>query len=520
MIQVLIDAANTDRYITKRHASNLVLDLAGAFDRDSTICLHLANDVLYPILVLATLASKCRWTGTNPAYTASELSHHFHISECKYVITETKDVDTVQKAVDMSGVDLEIIVFEDLLAIEVHSAGHFHTMPPSATQLNGLHRHKCKRSLRQLLSNHTAFNLETVTRGISLSDTAALMQTSGTTGLPKLAARSHHSMISEQQAIEDNNSSKPYEVRRLYCTPIFHSFAAPEMIFNALRLGQTSYFMRRFDDTFAQKIHDLGITETFGAPPMFAHLIAQPNARMLLQGLKAIYFGGAPLAPELRRQMLNLFEGESKPRIVPVYGMTEGGWFTTLKHDQVDDTGSLGKPIPGYELKLSPCPKTNIMDAQLVGEILIRGPQLMTGYHSDSQATAAMFEGDWLKTGDVGYFRDGKIYLVDRAKDLIKVNGWQVSPAELEDVLLQHPDVRDAAIVGVGEGVDEHPAACVVAGRADLTEETVRVHLRARLASYKISRTEVRFVKAIPKNAAGKILRNCLRGVVTTAVET
>ncbi|KAK4544200.1 hypothetical protein LTR36_004410 [Oleoguttula mirabilis] len=530
---ILIDATNTTRSVSKKKAEELVTALAGAFKPDSTVCLHIPNDVLYPVLVLAILASDCRWTGTNTAYTAPELEHHFRLSETEYIITAPEHLEVVRTAVTASGTNAEIILFADLL-------DKAHDLELSATPQDEEHERtdscKCSsdgvanapkrdsvtsrlstrdsnmRTLRDLVRDPSQVDLQTLTKDISLDSTAAFMQTSGTTGLPKMAARTHRSMIIEQENIEDNNAAKPYEVRRLYCTPIFHGFSAPEMLFNVLRLGQTSYFMRRFDSTFAQKVHDLHITETFGAPPMMLRLVNQPGAGELLQSLRMISFGGAPLASELRRKTLELFE--TKPRIVPVYGMTEGGWFTTLKYPDDDHTGSVGRPIPGCEVKVIPQQNTELNDGQPIGEIFVRGAQLMSGYLNNPEATAEAFEDGWLKTGDIGYVKDGMVYLVDRAKDLIKCNGWQVSPAELENALLEHPDVLDAAVLGVGQGVDEHPLACVVVRDCNLTADLIKLHLRGRLTGYKVSKCEVRFVQAIPKNPAGKILRKVLRETV------
>lgn len=513
--QILIDAANPERSLTKKQAQELVLALAGAFDPGSTVCLHIANDILYPVLVLAILASGCRWTGTNPAYTAPELSHHFKASETKYIICGQHLAKVCQEALDANGSDVEVIVFEDILRSELGNMcgrdGALYTHYERKPEAENVQYRK----LSELLRIPDSTDLCELTKDVFPKDIAVLMQTSGTTGLPKMAARTHRAMILEQAAIEQFHSTTRYNIRRLFCTPIFHGFSTPEMVFNALRLGHTAYFMSRFDESFAQKIHDFNITETFGAPPMFLRLVSHPNARSLLQSLKAIYFGGAPLAPELKKRMLDLFEGE-KPRIVPVYGMTEGGWFTTLPSEERDGTGSLGRPLPDIETKVVPRPNAELGSGQAVGEILVKGPQLMTGYFNNVTATEESFEDGWLKTGDIGYFKDGEVYLVDRAKDLIKVNGWQVSPAEVENALLEYDGVQDAGVVGVGEDVSEHPVACVVVQNTDVTAETLKIHLRARLASYKVSMTEICFVDSIPKNPSGKILRNRLRDALAS----
>ncbi|KAK3640513.1 hypothetical protein LTR56_011851 [Elasticomyces elasticus] len=407
---------------------------------------------------------------------------------------------TVRLAVQASGNRAEIILFSDLLENEQTGALSRNPLPNDGHAL---------RTLKDLLQSPSVLDLPTMLSKISPSGAAALQQTSGTTGLPKMAMRSHLSMISELEAITDDPTCKPYEVRRLFCTPIFHAFSAPEMLFNALRLGQVSYLMRRFDDSFAQKVHDLRITETFGAPAMLLKLANKPEDYHLLQSLRYVAYGGAPLGSELRRRFLSIFE--MPPRLVPVYGMTEGGWFTTLKHPEEDDTGSVGRPVPGYELKISSSNFDQSGKKHSEGEIMVRGPQVMQGYLGNAEATSSAFDDGWLKTGDIGYLEDGKLYLVDRAKDMIKVNGWQVSPVEMQNVLLQMNDILEAAVFGEGHDVDEHPVACVVKKETSLTAEAVREHLRGSLASYKISRCEVRFVETIPKSTTGKVVKELLK---------
>ncbi|KAF2859773.1 AMP-dependent synthetase and ligase [Piedraia hortae CBS 480.64] len=489
---VLVDAGNTNRFVSLGTARRLVASLAGAFDPGSTVCLHLPNDVLYPLLVLAILGSRARWTGTNVAYTVAELKHHFRISETRYVVTAPDHLENVRKAVDHCGQKVEIILFADLL-------------DPS-TDVNAAD--SC-RTILDLLQPTSGDDLADSLRAIDLDDTAALMNTSGTTGLPKMAARSHKSLWVEQLAMAAG-APKAYEVRRLYCVPIFHAFAAPEMIFNALRHGHRSYFMHRFDDSFVQKVHDFKITETSGAPPLMLRMVNDVGRHHLLQSLRRITFGGAILVPELRRQTLAIFK--EPPRIVPVYGMTEGGWFTTLfgpEDDEGAEAGSVGRPIPGYTIKV--VKNTTLADGTMAGEIMVRGPQVMQEYLNNSAATATAFENGWLKTGDFGYIQNNHIFLVDRVKDLIKVSGFQVAPAELEEALRQFPAVVDASVFGAGHDIDEYPVACVVVSNPEVSAEQLKAHLRKLLTGYKVSRCDIRFVNNIPRSTAGKVIKKALR---------
>ena len=142
----------------------------------------------------------------------------------------------------------------------------------------------------------------------------------------------------------------------------------------------------------------------------------------------------------------------------------------------------------------------------------MKGPQLMTTYYGNEQASREAFVDGWLKTGDIGYVEDGKVYLVDRSKDLIKVNGWQVAPAEIEAVVVELPEVKDASAIGVGYGVDERPMLFVVPSHGkEVSKEEVVNHLRSKVAKHKITRIEVELIESIPRNPSGKILRKVLR---------
>ncbi|CAK3839629.1 4-coumarate-- ligase 2 [Lecanosticta acicola] len=506
---IFIDAEKPNRTICKRRAEELVAGLAGVFEPGSTVCLHLPNDILYPVLCLAIWASKCRWTGTNPKYQPPELEHHFRASDTKYVVTGVENLANVRAAVDHSGTGAEIVLFTDILQQQQPSAGlncfreQFHQSGAVVYRsLHDLQRPSCVDELHRKLMF------------IDSDSIASLMSTSGTTGRPKMAARSHRAMVAENRATMDNHEAKDYEVRRLYSTPIFHAFSTGEMVINSLRQGVPSYFMHRCDPSFPKKIADFQITETFAPPPMLLSLLNNPGCHTLLRSLRAIYSGGAPLAPELHAQFLGIFP-TPPPRIVQVWGMTEGGWFTTFKFPETDETNSCGRALQGLEVMMSAEDRSKLDDGQEIGQLYVRGPGLMSRYFGNPEATAETFRGDgWLRTGDVGYVREGKVYLVDRVKDLIKVNGWQVSPAELEDALLVSEHVKDCGVIGEGQGTDEHPKAFVVLADeavGKITSAMIKEHLRSRLVSYKVSRTEVRFIDTIPKSASGKILRNELR---------
>ena len=340
------------------------------------------------------------------------------------------------------------------------------------------------------------------------------MSTSGTTGLPKMVQRSHRSLVLETGGSQDSNSAKPFQVRRLYCTPIFHAFSFPEMVVNTIRLGFPSFYMRRFDESFADKIHEFGITETMAAPAMLLKIIQwtekHEEKRFKLQGLRTILCAGAALASRLRASFLQLFDSASV-RIVQVWGMTEGGWFATFWYPEHDDTGSIGRPLPTCQIRISEVPRAELPDGRQVGELLVKGPQLLTAYKGHPDATKEALHDGWLRTGDIGYCADGKVYIIDRAKDIIKVNGWTISPAELEAVLHQIPGIVDAAALSYGTGTKEHVAMFVVAKGPSLLVADIKHHLLQQVARFKVATCEIHLVDSLPRSPSGKVLRSVLR---------
>lgn len=453
--------------------------------------------------MLAILASGCEWTGTNPAYTSAELSHHFARSETRYVITDYGYLDVVDRATTLSGQKIQVILFTDIASERPRKrADHG---GPGNVRLNTLH---------DLLTQGNESELAIRLQAISSNSPATVMSTSGTTGMPKMVQRSHRSLVIETSGIQDNNSAKPYLVRRLYCTPIFHAFSFPEMVINSLRLGYQSFYMQRFDETFAKKVHDLGITETMAAPAMLLRIIGwsekNEQERLDLQTLQTVLCAGAPLASQLRTRFLQLFDHASM-RIVQVWGMSEGGWFATFWYPEHDETGSVGRPLSAYQVRVSEDSRVVTPEGRQAGELLVRGLQLTTTYRGNPVATKESFGDGWLRTGDVGYCENGKIYLIDRAKDIIKVNGWTISPAELEAVLYQMPSVLDAAALSCGTGTDEHAAIFVVAREQQLSKIDVMRHLLGRVARFKVSTCEIHLVDSLPRNSSGKVLRSALR---------
>ncbi|KAK0973524.1 hypothetical protein LTR54_017331 [Friedmanniomyces endolithicus] len=237
-----------------------------------------------------------------------------------------------------------------------------------------------------------------------------------------------------------------------------------------------------------------------------------------LKSIRQATCGAAPLDKEQQARFKDLLAEDAQ--VTQVWGMTETTCITTMFRWPEDDvSGSVGMLVPHMEAKLVDDDGNNISAYDTRGEICIRGPCVIPGYFENGVANSASFlPGGWFKTGDVA-FCDGrtlKWYIVDRKKELIKVRGFQVAPIELESVLLSHPGIDDAAVIGVHilREDGELPRAYIVRrpGIGDtLTAEDIRVYMSQKLANYKRLNGGVRFVESIPKNATGKILKRVLK---------
>jgi long-chain acyl-CoA synthetase len=342
------------------------------------------------------------------------------------------------------------------------------------------------------------------------SHLAALLFTSGTAGAPRAAMLTHGSMRANlDQARAGREHLVPGDV--VYgVIPLYHVYGLNVVLAQTLLSGATLLLVQRFDPATAiESIGQRGVTVLFGAPAMwvaFSHFDEIPADSFAT--IRVASSGAAKLpvtAAETLERRFGLVVAEG-------YGLTEASPVVTSSIGLTPRHGSVGAVLDGIDLRIV----DEAGDDALVGdagELWVRGPNVFAGYLNDPEATERVLTPDgWLRTGDIGYCDDdGYVYLVDRAKDLIIVSGFNVFPAEVEDVLLSHRAVVEAGVVGVphphtGEAVK---AYVVVAEGEDLDEQTLIEHARDQLARYKCP-NKIVFVDELPRNAAGKLLRRSL----------
>ena len=349
------------------------------------------------------------------------------------------------------------------------------------------------------------------------SDLAVLPYSSGTTGLSKGVMLTHYNLSSNvEQFTRRDGEEANLKANDVILThlPLFHIYGMNVLMNGAIGAGATQVMMGRFEmDEFLDLMSGHGVSVLFTVPPVGLGLTQYPAVRETdLSALRVGFFGAAPLSEDMQQRVQ---ESLGVP-IIQGYGMTESSPVTNadFMEPHLIRHGSIGPAMPDTEEK--------VVDLEAgerevpfgeIGELLVRGPQVMNGYYNNQAATAeTLSEDGWLHTGDIVRMdSDGYVWVLDRKKELIKYKGFQVPPAELEGVLLEHPGISDAAVIGKDDlESGEIPKAFVVTGQGvELSVEEVMSFVAGKVATFKHVR-EVEFTDAIPKNPSGKILRRTL----------
>ncbi|MEU1947775.1 long-chain fatty acid--CoA ligase, partial [Streptomyces sp. NPDC020125] len=348
-------------------------------------------------------------------------------------------------------------------------------------------------------------------------DTAVILYTSGTTGEPKGAELTHAGMALNALTCHKMLGEADHDVH-LVTLPLFHSFGQTVQMNAGLAARATLILMPRFDAHGAMSLmrrHQ--VTFFAGVPTMYTALLgectADADAAAAGQNLRIAVSGGAPLPVEIHRSFRRRF-GTS---IREGYGLSETSPLATFTPPGSEPRpGSIGKPVWGVEVDLIGDDWTSVGDGR-IGEVAIRGHNVMRGYHRRPEATAEVLRGGWFRTGDLASRdEDGWLYIVDRAKDMIIRGGFNVYPREIEETLLSHPAVSMAAVVGVPHAThgEEVKAFIVPVPGAEITEEALVAWCRGTMAGYKYPRL-VELRESLPMNATGKILKRDLRTEIT-----
>lgn len=327
-------------------------------------------------------------------------------------------------------------------------------------------------------------------------DPALIGYTSGTTGRPKGAVLSHANLLASVEALRLAWRWSP-EDRLVLCLPLFHMHGLGVGLHGTLHAGASAIVLPRFDpDLVFDTIKEHDATLFFGVPTLYHRLVDHPRVNEL-ERLRLCVSGSAPLAAELHQR----FEAVTGKRILERYGMTETAMLTSNPVEGERRAGTVGRPLPGVELRLEGDP----------GEIQVRGPNVFSGYWERPDANNEAFTKDgFFKTGDLGHFDEaGYVCISGRAKELIISGGYNVYPREVEEALLQHPEIAEAAVVGSPSAEWGETVTAYLVASTELAADELREFLGDKLASYKHPRL-IYPLDSLPRNALGKVQKHRL----------
>ena len=352
---------------------------------------------------------------------------------------------------------------------------------------------------------------------LDLEETSVVMYTSGTTGKPKGVMLSHRNVL-ETAEIWSESMEMNEKDRMFICTPLFHCAGSHVFAVPTILKGGTVIIDEAFSpEKTLKKLVETQTTIFFGVPAMYTILLNKPELAVYdFEHLRLFCYGAAPMPYELVKRLKDTFPNV---KVQNLYGQTENTPATSSLLDEAAliKIGSVGKPLARTKIQLLDS-NGEIVPIGEVGEICVKGPQVMKGYLFAPEETANAIRNGWLHSGDLGRFdEEGYLYIVDRKKDMIIRGGENIYPIEVEEVLYQIPEILEAAIVGVPHDVyGEVPKAYVVIKPGkELTEQQVLEYCATQLAKYKIP-YEVDFIGELPRNASGKVLKHTLRPKQTT----
>jgi len=464
--------------LTDRCAAGLA---ARGIGRGDVVGVYSPNVVEYPIVLLGVTLAGATATTISPLMTADEAARQLRDAHARLLITGPTLLDNARRACSTAGI-------EDLVCIGD---------APSVTTLDAV------------------LNTNAPLPRVSIDpahDLAVLPYSSGTTGMPKGVMLTHRNLVANVLQIAHHGLMARDEV--VVCVlPMFHIYGMVVVLGTGLYTGATIVVLPRFHpESFLRALHEHRVTLVPAVPPIAAALAAVPlDAPYDFSKLRAIMSGAAPIAPATVQACVDRFGCCFRQG----YGMTEASPVTHLSRHHagaVTPIDSVGICVPNTECCIVDPLTGSTVGPGALGEICVRGPQVMKGYLNQPAATEAAIDSDgWLRTGDIGRLDpDGNCYIVDRMKELIKCNAYQVAPAELEALLLAHPQIRDAAVIPMPDSMaGEVPKAFVVPRMLPLDCDEVLQFVADRVAPFKRIRA-IEIVTEIPRAASGKILRRVL----------
>lgn len=508
-----------NRRITYRELESDVRRAAAALaalgvERGSKVAIHLPNLPQTVVAFYAVLSLGATAVMTSPLYVEREIEHQWHDAGCSVAVTTdflfARRLSALRSRLPIK--HYVIASIPDYCRFPVNALASLKlrfAKPPlvaSVPATPGVHR------MRQLMAAAAPGHSQSP---IDLDDVAVLQYTGGTTGVPKAAMLTHRNLSCNVQQV----SSWFVKARRgqeviLGCLPFFHVFGLTVAMNFPVSAAGAIVLMPDPRDirSMVRNIARHHVTIFPGVPAMFNAIVNSPDlAGLDLTSVTSCFSGSAPLPPDVLRR----FEALTGSRIVEGFGLTEASPVTHANPiDGQRKIGSIGVPLPDTDMKV-----VNLEDGDAEvetgteGELLVKGPQVMSGYWKRPDETSVVLQDGWLRTGDVARIDgDGYCYIVGRKKELIIVGGYNVYPDEIDAVLAAHPAVLEAATIGIPDQRRGETVKSFVVFRPGqrATADDLIAHCRRQLAAYKIPRA-IEFLESLPKTSALKILRRELR---------
>jgi len=449
--------------------------LSHRLNKGDVVALWAPNVLEYPVVFHAVVSLGAILTTLNPSYTAQEVAFQLRDAGACLLVTTAALLSRAREAFDAGAAPIEIITIDEAPGVASLASVSVNADPPPV-----------------------AIDPST--------DVAVLPYSSGTTGLPKGVMLTHRNLVANLAQLDAIEG----EIGALVAVlPFFHIYGMVVIMNFGIMRGATVVMLPRFDlELFLRALQEWRIPIAHVAPPIALALAKHPLVDQFdLSTLTCVFSAAAPLGLELTAAV----EDRLKVTVRQGYGMTEASPATHYSVHGFARAGKVGPLVPGTECRIVDPSTGRDVGVGEAGEVWARGPQVMKGYLNNPAATAATVDGDgWLHTGDIGFVdEDGFLEVTDRLKELIKVKGYQVAPAELEGLLLTHPKVADAAVIGLpDDACGERPKAFIVASEAATVEE-ICAFVDGHVSHYK-RLAQVEFVDTIPKSPSGKILRRVL----------
>ncbi|HEX7037052.1 MAG TPA: AMP-binding protein [Pseudomonadales bacterium] len=475
------------------------------------IALMMPNVLSYPIALFGALRAGLTVVNVNPQYTPHELEHQLNDSGAATIVIIENFAHVLERCIGRTPVrHVVVATVGDVLPapkrwVTSFVVRHVRRMVPGFSLPGAT-------AFRAALGLGAAARFDPVE--IGGEDLAFLQYTGGTTGVPKGAMLTHRNLVAnlEQAAAWLRPFLRESGEVVITALPLYHIFALTANCLVFMKIGGLNHLITNPRDMpgFVKELRGSGFTAITGVNTLFNGLLNTPGfAELDFSTLRISLAGGTAT----QRSVAERWRQVTGTTLIEAYGLTEASPAVCINPLDLDEyNGTVGMPVPSTDLRIVADDGTEA-EPGTPGELLVKGPQVMKGYWQRPEETAAVLDPDgWLHTGDVAVVSEnGYVRLVDRMKDLILVSGFNVYPNEVEDVLVSHPGVLEAGVIGVpDERTGEAVVALVVKRDPDLTAEALEAFCRENLTGYKRPR-RIEFVDELPKSNVGKILRRQLR---------